>query len=461
MKTVDYARSTSYGGRPSPPLRRLLGPITTALVGIGVAIGSGVFAAPGETASFIASPWVILALWVAGGVITLLQSLVTAELATRLPKAGAEYQYLRAAFGDMAGFVFGWGSTIFVVAGGSATIAAFLGQSAAQLFGLENPYAPPAFGCAAIAAVTLSNALGLRAGAAVQNVLTTLKLMTILAVAVGAFIAAPSLTPRPPVAAASDPTLTLSAVMAALLSIFWSYSGATDSAKLAEEVHDPRRDMPRALFGAAGLLTLVYFIFSYALFCAMPPRQMAGRSDVAAAVLSTLHVPAVDRLILVAVILICLGAVSSSLLSNVRITFALARDGLAFRFLAGMSERQSPIASLIAVGLLACVFVASRRFSALLSIYFTASAVFFGLTYISLIVFRLRERRAGRAFPEDAFRAPAGIAVALLCVALQAGIIVNNFYRDVTTHSRDSFYTIAVLFALALLYELWRRFSPR
>lgn len=447
------------------PLRRLLGPVTTTLVGIGVAVGSGIFAAPHETSGLLDSPWIILALWLGAGMMTLAQGLVTAELATRFPRAGGEYQFLKEAYGELAAFVFGWGFTVFIVAGGTGSIAAFLGTSAAALFRLEGPAAAPACGCAAVAAVTLANALGLRTGAFVGNVLTVLKLAVLLGVAAAALLSAPSWLPASAAIGASESAgpaspISASLILTALLSVCWAYSGATDAVKLAEEVHNPRRDLPRALAGACLLLTGTYFAFNYALFCAMTPAEMARRPDVVAQVLSTYRGLPVDRLVLSAIVLICLGAVSASALSNVRITYALARDGLAPRFLAGMSERQAPIASLFAVGALACCFVAFRRFRDLLSIYFTAAAVLFGLSYLSLIVFRLRDRAAGRPFPADAFRAPAGVLLAAGCAAFQSLLVANNLVTDLRRGSRDTLYTLAVLIGLALLYGIWRAVRP-
>ena len=128
----------------------MLGPSTAVSVGVGGAIGSGIFGAPGVVANLIDSPRMILLIWLLCGGITMMQSLVSAELATRFPQAGGEYQYLKAAYGEFAAFFFGWSGTIFIIGGGGGTIAAALGEFAADLFGLAQPWAPPVLGCCAI-----------------------------------------------------------------------------------------------------------------------------------------------------------------------------------------------------------------------------------------------------------------------------------------------------------------------
>ena len=146
-------------------LQRVLGAPTALLIGMGVAIGSGIFRTPGEVAAKIQTPWLIIAAWILGGLIILMQGMVTAELATRYPTAGGEYVYLREAYGRFVAFFFGWSYTIFVIGGGVATIAAAFGGFSCELFGLNGKYAGPAAAVAILLVIGI-NAAGVRAGAA-------------------------------------------------------------------------------------------------------------------------------------------------------------------------------------------------------------------------------------------------------------------------------------------------------
>ena len=442
-------------------LRRILGTFTVVCVGVGGAIGSGIFRTPGEVAEYVRSPWMILALWLLAGGITLMQSLVNAELATRFPQAGGEYQYLKHAYGPFAAFFFGWSCTIFIIGAGAGTIAAALGDFAAELVGRESGRASAVFGCIAIAAVTLVNVMGLRAGAAAQILLTVLKAGALLAIGMGAWILSGNALPAPNPPAVEPPQVGgFTALMLGLLPVFWSYTGATDAVRLAEEVKDVHRALPRALIATVLILTLVYLLYNYALMCALSPAEMAGQADVHALAFGQVEGSPVRAVILLISILICLGSISAVFLANVRVTYALARDGLTFRFLAQMSERQAPIASFLVVGLIACSFVLQRGFGEILRIYFLASAFLFGLTYLSLIVFRLRNSSEKKPFPPEAYRAPAGILLAVLLILFEVAIGGSIVWSDWRDGSYDSLLTLALLAGMALFYIVWKRFHP-
>src|SRR5207244_3469189 len=118
---------------------------------------------------------------------SLVSGLVFAELTTRFPKAGGEYAYVREAFGDGVGFFFGWGYSVFIIGCGAATIAAASGEAAAQLFSLDVHTYAPALGALVVALITLVNAIGLKAGAGLQNVLTATKIVALIGIACVAF----------------------------------------------------------------------------------------------------------------------------------------------------------------------------------------------------------------------------------------------------------------------------------
>jgi len=449
------------------PLRRILGPVSILCVGVGGAIGSGIFAAPGEAARLVHSPWLILLAWLLAGLITFLQSLVTAELATRFPRAGGEYQYLKSAYGEFAAFFFGWSFTVFIVGGGAGTIAAAFGRFAADFLGTKGRAAESALGCSAIIAVTLVNCMGLRTGAATQNVLTILKTLSLVAIGAGAMILSGRVTPVRP--AAPEPAdaagASPEAFLLVLMTVYWSYTGATDPAKLAEETRDVRRSLPLALLASAGVLTGVYCFYNYALFCGAAPADMAGHASAPTLVFERAGAALAGRLTLLVGCLVFLGSISSVFLANIRVTYALARDGLAFRWLAAMSSDQAPIGSLVVGGAIACAFVIQREFGQILRIYFLASTVLFGLSYLSLIVFRRRERRPAAAGCEaaagesaaDVYRAAAGEWIAALLVLFELAIAAGIVRADFQQGSRDSLWTMVLLAALGTLYFVWKK----
>lgn len=435
-------------------LRRELGTVTAFLIGLGVAIGSGIFRTPSLVSGAIGAPWLIVGLWGLGGVFILFSGLVSAELSTRFPQAGGEYVFLREAYGELVAFFFGWGYTVFIIGGGAATIAAACGEASAELFGVDQAYARY-FGAGALVAVTGINAVGLKAGAWVQNALTATKILAIVGVSVAAFALGEADTHwTAPLELAPDRTLFATLVLA-FPPVLWAYEGTTDAVKMAEEVDDVHRALPRALIGSALALTILYVTINVAYLSVLTPGEIAASRFAPSDVMARLFGPVGHKVMTLLALVVFFGALSSTILATVRVTFALARDGLAPRQLAFMSKGQSPVVALCAAAGIALVFTLARGFAQILSIYFLAAAVLFGLAYASLFVFRHRDPPEGP--PPNVFRAPGGRVLAGTLIAIQcamgAMIVIES--------PLDSLYTVLLLASLAGVYVVWRRLVPR
>ncbi|MEO1335998.1 MAG: amino acid permease, partial [Myxococcota bacterium] len=410
---VDSADANESTAR-SRPLKRLLGPTTAFLVGLGVAVGSGIFRTPAPTAAALGSVSGIVLAWIFGGLFVVASGLVTAELATRFPRAGGEYVYLREAYGEFPAFFFGWSYTVFIIGGGAGTIGAACGEVLVQLLSWPEHTAKP-LATAIVVMVVLINVAGLKAGAAWQNALTVIKLAALVGVAAIGFAAGEApLDWSQPVLPAGGAV----AFLAALPPVLWAYDGTTDTSKLAEEVADVRRALPRALVGSALTLTVLYVVVNLACLSVLPPASIAQHKFALSAAMGAVLGPAGERGITAISLVVFLGSLSSTLLATVRVTFALGRDGLAPAAFGRMSAAQSPIAAYIAVGTIAALFTWYRGFTEILDIYFLAASILFGLAYGSLIVFRMRDARTG-GFPAYAFRCPGGPVLSLLLIVVQ------------------------------------------
>lgn len=434
----------------------MLGAPTALFIGMGVAIGSGIFRTPGDVAAQLRTPWLILAAWVFGGGFVLMAGMVTAELATRFPRAGGEYVFLREAYGEFVAFFFGWAYTVFIIGGGAASIAAAFGDFGCALLGIGDRWSG-LLAAGAIVAVAGVNIVGLRTGAWTQNVLTCAKIGALLTlIAVGLTRGRAEIAWTEPLANASGWSLVV-AFTAGVVPVLWAYDGTTDAVKMAEEVRDVRRTLPRALIGSAILLTTLYVLVNVSLMRILPPSEMAGSASVPGAAMRRVFGPAGETTMLVVAIIVCLGSLSSTTLATVRVTFALARDGLTFRFMARMSRSQAPVPALLVVAGFSVILVLNRRFGEVLRIYFFASALLFGLSYASLIVFRLRDAR----FPAGVYRCPAGVLQAavliLIQLALAARIVATWIERGAMW---DAVCSVGLLGLIALLYVVWKRFAP-
>jgi len=247
---------------------------------------------------------------------------------------------------------------------------------------------------------------------------------------------------------ASPPSSMLGMWIAAMLPVLWSYDGTTDSVKMAEEIRDVRRALPQAVIGSTVALTLLYAFVNMTLLRIVPADEMAGLASVPGEAMFRVFGPAGRSAMLIVAILVCLGSISSTIPATVRVTFALARDGLTFRCLSKMSKSQAPVPALLTVSAIAIAFSLNRSFSSALDIYFLASAVLFGLSYGSLILFRARES----AFPAHAFRCPFGLVLASILIVIQGAIALHIAIRQ----PLNALYTTAILIVLGILYFLWR-----
>jgi len=205
--------------------------------------------------------------------------------------------------------------------------------------------------------------------------------------------------------------------------------------------------LPLAVVGAAASLTLVYALVNVALLRIIEPSEMVGLASVPGAAMERMFGASGRSAMLVMAMLVCLGSISSTIPATVRVTFALARDGLTFRGLARMSDGQAPVPALLAVGAIAALFALLRDFTQVMGIYFLAATVLFGLSYASLIVFRSREDR----MPAHVFRCPFGPALAVTAIAVQLAVATYIAIQS----TRDALYTVGLLMFLAGLYVVW------
>lgn len=438
------------------PLKRVLGAPTAWLIGMGVAIGSGIFRTPGEVAAGMTSEAMLLFVWVLAGLIVLLQGLVTAELATRFPKAGGEYVFLREAYGRFVAFFFGWAYTVFIIGGGAASIALAFGDFGCALLGLgEDRSTWLAVGC--IVAVTGLNSIGLRAGAWAQNVMTALKILSVVAVTLCGFAFEPAVVEEvvsssvAAVDGAGDevPRSWILVLLAALVPALWPYEGTTDAVKMAEEVSDVRRALPIAIIGSTLSLIVLYTLVNAALLRVIPLEQMSEFDSVPGEAMGRLFGASGRRAMLAVAMIVCVGSLSSTVLATVRVTFALARDGLAFGFLARMSGGQQPVPALVTVGVIASALCLWGNFGEVLGVYFFASAILFSLSYASLIVFRIRDEQPR----EHLFLCPLGVPTAVFLIAIHVALAVGIAIAA----PRSVAGTVILLAVLGSLYLLWKR----
>ncbi len=387
---------------------------------MGGIIGAGIFVNPAEVARHVDTPFLIVGVWLLGGLIALAGALVYAELAARRPEVGGQYAYLRDAYGPTPAFLYGWSLLLVIQSGGMAAVAITFARYFLDLTHL--PLTPSAVAAIALVLLTAINCLGVRAGSNVQSALMVLKILAIAALVLGGWwfaSAHPDLT-RPPADAGPTSLGTLAAIGAAMTPVMFAYGGWQTSSFVAGEMRDPRRDLARGLLLGVTGVVLLYTAVAFVCVYALGPD---GLADSATPATDAMRLALGDRgatLIALGIAISTLGFLSQGMLTTPRVYFAMAEDGLFFRRVAQVSPRTHvPVFAIMLQGAAALAVALSGTYGQILSYVVSVDFIWFGLTGAALFVFRRRlpEKDGGFRVPGHPYTTGLFVAACALVVA--------------------------------------------
>ena len=375
---------------------------------IGNTIGAGILRAPGEVARHLPDPGWFLAAWALGGAYALLGAIQIAELGAMLPRSGGQYVFAREAFGDYAGFIVGW-SDWLSVCGTVAAVSIVIGEfSVALVPALAGREIAIAVSVALLFA--LAQWRGIRWGSGIQNATSLAKAVAFLALIAAAFVLGSGggdATVAPPATAAFA-----AAWLLALQSVIYTYDGWTGPVYFSEEITDPGRTIPRALFAGVLSVIVIYLLVNVAFLYVLPMSRIAGEEFAAGAVAEALFGARGETLLRVLTIVSLLSAVNANHLMASRTLFGMSRDRLFSPRAARVNEGGTPP---VALWLSAAVAVLFIVFGQTFQQVITVLAFFFVANYtISFTaVFLLRRRQPERLRPYRAWGYPFTTALAL------------------------------------------------
>ena len=389
--------------------------ITTLGVGFGIAvaigntIGAGIVRDPGAVATLLPSTWLYFAAWAAGGIYMSLGALQFAELGALLPQSGGQYNFARAALGDYAGFIVGWSDWISTAGSFAAVSIVFAEYTRDLIPALHGHVRPVSAGV--ILLFALLQWKSMKVGSGVQDLTTIVKALLFLAVVAVCFSyrAAPPVAAVPHVAPPTGWPLFVAFILALQL-VIYAYDGWYGVVYFGGEVHNPGRDIPRAIFGTVLSVLAIYFLVNAAIVHLVPVGEFAG-SDFAMGIAARRVLGAAgDNFIRIVVVVGLLSSVNAMEMATSRALYAMSRDGLFFSFFARVNKGGIPGPSLwlsTAVGLCFAMFT-FERVAAILASFFVAD---YGLSFVSLFV--LRRRRPELERPHRAWGYPWTTALAL------------------------------------------------
>ena len=436
------------------PATTKLGPFHATMLVMGGIVGSGIFMNPYVVARQVRTPGLILGAWAIGGLIALAGAFVYAELAARRPEVGGQYAYLRDAYHPAVAFLYGWVLLLVIQTGGMAAVAVTFAAYFLELTGL--PISPAAVAVVVLAGLAAVNCLGLRAGSSVQSGLMVLKILAIAAlVSGGAWYLARSGGAAPAAPAGDVPGApgVLAGMAAAMVPVLFAYGGWQTANFVAEEIREPRVNLPRALlFGVVGVIAL-YLSVNFVCVAVLGPAGLAAATTPASAVMRKALGAAGSRWIAVGIAVSALGFLSQSILTAPRVYYAMARDGVFFRAVGWLDPRRGvPTVAILLQAVMACVIALSGRYDQILSYVVSMDFVFFGLTATCLFVFR---RRAGGADPPAAAfaRVPGHPVTTTLVVAASWIVVVSTIVK----YPANTAIGFGILLAGVPVYFVWRR----
>ncbi|HZM10011.1 MAG TPA: amino acid permease [Candidatus Limnocylindrales bacterium] len=377
-------------------LRRELGLGSAAAAVAGEAIAVGIFLTPAGMAKLLGSPFWLLFVWLLMGAISISGALCFGELAARYPEAGGLYVYLREAFGERVAFLYGWMSMLVMDPGVSAALAVGMATYASFIFGWSTTVAK-LFAIASIAAICGLNMINTRASAGFLRYITWLKFAILALLVIWALVFRLGSWSHfvPFVAQRSGSTPLLPALGGALVAAFYSFGGWWDVSKIAGEVKDPARTLPRALvLGVVGVVA-AYVLVSGVFLYLVPLGSVTNDQTFVAQAGAILFGRTGANLLAGAVIVCVLGSLAALFMLCPRVYYAMARHGV---FIHSVAELHpvfaTPMRAIGIQGIMASLLVALGAFDQIIAYFIFVAVLFIGLTVSTVFVFRRRERGA-------------------------------------------------------------------
>jgi basic amino acid/polyamine antiporter, APA family len=401
------------GNSERPDLVRGLGLWSATAIVIGDTIGTGIFLVTSDMARAVGSATLVFVAWIIGGLTVLLGAFCYAELGAAFPKAGGPYVYLSRGLGPVWGFLFGWMSSLLERPVGMATLAAgfvrFVGflfpivatpLFTSQLGGYEFTFttAQP-LAALVVVVVTAMNYFSVRMSGAIQVLLTSLKMGTILLIVVGGVLFGTTHGRHSPPSVDEFGLGTIGAVLTALVPAMWAYNGFNDLGDLGEEILHPQKNIPRAII--LGLLTVgvLYTLANVIYFHTLPFAQIAQSQHVGSDAVRSFAGSRGAAFLTVGMAISALGALHVVVLTGARIPFAMARDGAFFHFAKRIHPSfRTPSGALVFLGFIAALLALSGTFEELYSLFVFAVWIFFALTAIALLRLRKKEPHLFRPY---------------------------------------------------------------
>jgi len=423
----------------STKLKRQLGLFDSSMMVIGIVIGSGIFMTTGLMAEAIPSASLILLAWVLGGLQMLAGALTYAELGAAMPKAGGQYVFLREAYGQLPGFLFGWIAFVAYISGTNAALAIAVADHVGSFYpslstqniiidvGSFSISGGQIFALSLILILSIINYLGIVFGKWIQNIFTVFKIGSILLFALaGLFISTGN-----HIDMSLNPTnMNIGSILTgmgiALVAVNWTVGGWEYITFAAGEIKNPKKNLPRALIIGTIVILVLYFLVNIAYLKVLPMDSLIGEIKVGEMTARSLYGTGIGGVFALVIIVSMFGALNGNILVGSRVYYAMARDHLFFSKAAEVHPKfHTPGNAIIIQSFWAAVLTLTGTFEELITLVVFVNFMLWIAS--ASTVFVLRKKQPDLERPYKVWGYP---YVPAFFIIFSSAIMVNTFFES-------------------------------
>lgn len=442
----------------------------------GSMIGSGIFIVSADITRHVGSAGWLLGIWAITGVMTLIAAISYGELGAMFPKAGGQYLFLKEAYSDFVGFLYGWSFFAVIQTGSIAAVGVAFSKFTSYLIPQINEEmilialgplqlsSAQLLALAIIVLLTYVNTRGVKEGKSVQTFLTVIKIACLLGIIVfGLWALKPEIWTsnwqnawpmRKMNIDGSFESYTmvaaLGAIAAAMVGSVFSSDSWHAATAVAGEIKNPQRNVGLSLFIGALTVIIIYIIINIVYLGVLPLNEIAfAKNDRVGVAAADIIFGSTGTSIIAAMIMIsCFGCANGLILAGPRVYYTMAKDGLFFEKVAHLNKNGVPSFGLWVQCLVACALCLSGRYGDLLDMVCFVVVLFYILNILG--IYRLRITRPNAPRPYKAFGYP--ILPAIYVLLASAFCILLVFYKPNYTWPG-----LLIVLTGVPIYLLWKR----
>ncbi len=399
-------------------LERKLGLSETLSIVVNRIIGSGIFRTPAPIMLIAGSISIFYGVWIIGGIATIFGALCYAELVAMMPRAGGPYVFLKAAYPPVVTFLRGWAMFFVSETGAIAAVALFFSETFLSVLDQAGKLPETLIAILIVILLTFVNSFGVKLSGTFQNLFSLLKVLVLVVIIIVGFSKGINSENFSEHTTKTFGIATVISIFTAMRYGFFAYSGWEGATYVAEEVKNPRKNLPLSLFIGIGCVLLLYLLINTAYLNLLGPGKIAGAKVVAVDAMKAALGGMGGLLVAIAIMISTFGNVNTQILVKSRTWYAMARDRLFFNILSHLNPKfKTPNNSLFAQAIWASVLIivastATSAYEAVIDFFSFTSSVFNVLTFCS--VFILRKKYPDISRPYKAWGYPFTLIIVLL-----------------------------------------------